>query len=71
MRMKRVTKVINSFSFQNLFYTFVRTGSLPQSKDVTQGMYVVDGDIETRNSYTNCQLWKSVDGIVPEFAKAD
>ena len=58
-------------NIQDMFYEFVRTGELPQNKDVSQGMYTVDAEITTQKDYPNCDFWKNTKNIVPTFANLD
>ncbi len=54
-----------------MFFEFVRSGQLPQNKDLKAGMYLVGSEIKTQSNYPACQFWKQVEGIVPEFANLD
>ena len=58
-------------NIQDMFYTFVRTGSLPQGKDRTQGTYLVCSEIRTQKDYPNCDFWKNTKNIVPTYANLD
>ena len=59
-------------NMQDMFYTFVKTGELPQgNRDMSQGMYTVNVDVSTQRSYPNCDYWKSAMKIVPKFANLD
>jgi hypothetical protein len=58
-------------NIQNMFYTFVRTGTLPKGKDMSQGMYTVNSEIATQRNYPNCDFWKSTKNIVPTYANLD
>ena len=49
-------------NIRHMFYTFVRTGELPGSKDVTKGMYVVWDVVISRMDYPPCEFWKDVFG---------
>lgn len=55
-------------NMQHLFYSFVRSGRVPQDKDVLTGMYTVNDQITTHAHYRNCDFWKSTKNIVPSFA---
>lgn len=56
-------------NMQDLFYTFVRSGEMPQNKDVTMGIYMVDGkEVSTQAEHPHCDFWKNSKGIVPQFA---
>ena len=44
-------------NMQRMFYQFVRDGSMPQEKDLTLGMYMVDDSITTQKEYANCKFW--------------
>ena len=58
-------------NIQDMFYTFVRTGTLPKGKDMSQGMYTVNSEIATQRNYPNCDFWKSTKNIVPTYANLD
>jgi hypothetical protein len=59
-------------NIQNMFYKLVRTGNLPQGKDMSQGMYLVNSVITTqKDSYPNCDFWKTTKNIVPTYANLD
>lgn len=49
-----------SKNMQDMFYQFVREGTLPQNKDLTVGMYEVGEKITTQTDYPSCEFWKSV-----------
>lgn len=55
-------------NMQNMFYQFVNLGTLPQDKDLTLGMYVVDDEIVTQRNYHSCDFWENANEIVPKFA---
>ena len=57
---------------QDMFYTFVRTGELPQgNRDMSQGMYMVNSQITSQKDYPNCDFWKNTKNIVPSYANLD
>ena len=57
---------------QDMFYTFVRTGELPQgNRDMSQGMYMVNSEISSQKDYPNCDFWKNTKNIVPSYANLD
>jgi hypothetical protein len=57
---------------QDMFYTFVRTGQLPQgNRDMSQGMYMVNSEITSQKDYPNCDFWKNTKNIVPSYANLD
>ena len=57
---------------QDMFYTYVRTGELPQgNRDMSQGMYMVNSQITSQKDYPNCDFWKSTKNIVPSYANLD
>lgn len=58
-------------NIQDMFYTFVRTGTLPQGKDMSQGMYTINAEITTQRNYPNCDFWKNTRNIVPTYANLD
>ena len=58
-------------NIQNMFYTFVSTGRLPQGKDVSQGMYTVNSQVTGHANYENCDFWKNTKNIVPTYANLD
>ena len=53
---------------QEMFYTFVATGELPQNKDALEGVYTVGSEVATHAHYPNCDFWKSAQNIVPDYA---
>ena len=53
---------------QEMFYTFVATGELPQNKDALEGVYTVGSEVTTHAHYPNCDFWKGAQNIVPTFA---
>ena len=58
-------------NMNNMFFTFVKTGKIPQDKDVTLGMYMVDSKIEIESNYPRCSFWKEAQKIVPTYAALD
>ena len=58
-------------NIQNMFYTYIKTGKLPQDKDVHKGMYVVNDQINTQRNYPKCDFWKEAQDIVPNYASLD
>ena len=58
-------------NIQDMFYTFVRTGTLPKGKDISQGMYTINTEIITQRNYPNCDFWKNTRSIVPTYANLD
>ena len=55
----------------DMFYTFVKTGKLPKDHDLAHGMYIVDCEITTADSYENCDFWEKAQKIVPTYAALD
>ena len=60
-----------AINMQQMFSTFVKTGKLPMTKDVTLGMYIVDAEISTQRNYPKCDFWKQAQDIVPTYASLD
>ena len=54
-----------------MFFTFVKTGNMPKNNDLAHGMYIVDSDITTADSYQNCDFWEKAQKIVPTYAALD
>jgi carboxylesterase type B len=58
-------------NMQNMFYTYVKTGTLPKGKDMSLGMYVVNNEMTTQRSYPKCDFWEKAQDIVPNYASLD
>jgi len=58
-------------NMQNMFYTYVKTGTLPKGKDMSLGMYVVDNEMTTQRGYPKCDFWEKAQDIVPNYASLD
>ena len=58
-------------NMQNAFFTFVKTGKMPQDKDLTLGMYTIDAEITAQRVYPKCDFWKNAQSIVPNYANLD
>ncbi|TRY73621.1 hypothetical protein TCAL_09914 [Tigriopus californicus] len=58
-----------SKNMQDMFYQFVRDGTLPQNKDLTVGMYEVSEKISTQTNYPSCEFWRSVGMVTSHVYK--